>query len=520
MNFAKLIIFQPDQPTQEFEIQQDLVSIGRALDNTIVLEADSNVSRYHAEIEKRGDVFYFIDLGSSNGTTLNDGPLDEARLRNEDLICLGGSTLIEFYESDFPWVAPNDKEQPQVQPTPVVESPLVQTPVQTPPLPPTPAASSNATEPVKKIPLAFVVGGVVGGIVLVAVAALVISSLVSPGCKPTARIVNPRSGTTIQELTTLRVEVENPKCINQLIYLIDGRTFVSVKAPPYEVELDPAGLSNVGPGTHNLSVTIEDKDGKQILQAGSVRIGFETRTATESAATAPEASSSPEVSSSPAETNAISENELRELCVRFAKEFTSSKTNYRYDPEFLRQVQMRTSEYARQGFSQRARAFRDPINRNFIDQRDLDEPLGYVLAMSRSGFVLSSDSSDNGQGLWQMSQSFAERVGYNGLCGTETLSDPKQDCAAQVAATYSKTLVTVVFEGDFLYGVACFSMNPQEAEAWAGQLPPDRADFWRIISRPEQRERVVRFFAAGIVGENPEKFNLPDRKLSSLYPKR
>jgi hypothetical protein len=185
-------------------------------------------------------------------------------------------------------------------------------------------------------------------------------------------------------------------------------------------------------------------------------------------------------------------------------------------------VQSRTSEYARPGFSERARPFRDVINANFIDGKNLDEPLGYVLAMSRSGFVLQPGQSASGQGLWQMNPSFVKSAGYSGPCGpVENISEPSQRCAALVAAAYAKALITSLFEGDFVYGVACFSMSPQEAGEWNTSLPPDRADFWKVIRRPEQRDRVVRFFAAGIVGENPEKFNLSqDRKLSNLYPKK
>jgi hypothetical protein len=318
--------------------------------------------------------------------------------------------------------------------------------------------------------------------------------------------------------------VEDQQCIDRLIYQIDGRKLMSAENPPYEVTLDPRGLQDLDSGTHNLSVTVEDKAGNKVQQSGAVVISFETARVTpaESSGSASE-SAATDAATTP-DTGTVSLNDVRELCIQLAKEFRSSKTSYRYDTDFLTQVQSRTSEYARQGFFERAQRFRDVINMNFIDQKNLDDPLGYVLAMSRSGFVVPAGqgrSDDSDQGLWKMSQSFAERVGYNGLCGTETISDPSQRCAALVAASYAKALVTVAFEGDFVYAVACFSMSPKEASAWATKLPPERSDFWNVIRSPEQRDRVVRFFAAGIVAENPEKFNLPqDRKLSSLYPKK
>ena len=103
MSFAKLVIIQPGHASRELKVEDGLVTIGRALDNSIALEDDSNVSRYHAEIERREDKFWLIELGSSNGTTLNDRAVDSDRqLEDGDLICLGGSTMIEFHLSDTP----------------------------------------------------------------------------------------------------------------------------------------------------------------------------------------------------------------------------------------------------------------------------------------------------------------------------------------------------------------------------------------------------------------------------------
>ena len=56
---------------REIRIGEDLTTIGRASDNTISFAEDSNISRYHVEIENRGGGFYLIELGSSNGTTVD-----------------------------------------------------------------------------------------------------------------------------------------------------------------------------------------------------------------------------------------------------------------------------------------------------------------------------------------------------------------------------------------------------------------------------------------------------------------
>ena len=70
-----------------------VVEIGRALSNTIVIEADS-VSRQHARLYSEGDGHWVEDLGSTNGTLVGgeriEGP---KRLEHGDLIKIGGVVL-------------------------------------------------------------------------------------------------------------------------------------------------------------------------------------------------------------------------------------------------------------------------------------------------------------------------------------------------------------------------------------------------------------------------------------------
>ena len=82
---------------REFELGDRLVTAGRSSDNDISFVADSNVSRYHVEIEPRGSEYWLIDLNSSNGTTVNGEKLSGERLLADgDKILLGGSAEIEF----------------------------------------------------------------------------------------------------------------------------------------------------------------------------------------------------------------------------------------------------------------------------------------------------------------------------------------------------------------------------------------------------------------------------------------
>jgi len=66
--------------------------IGRVLENDVCLQ-DAKVSRYHAEIVRTRQGYLFRDLGSSNGSYLQDARISETLLGNGDTVRIGKSTL-------------------------------------------------------------------------------------------------------------------------------------------------------------------------------------------------------------------------------------------------------------------------------------------------------------------------------------------------------------------------------------------------------------------------------------------
>lgn len=68
--------------------------LGRGSENTIVLENDS-VSRRHCRIEKRGRNYFVVDLGSTNGSYVNDELVSEMQLRRGDQVKVG-DTIVKF----------------------------------------------------------------------------------------------------------------------------------------------------------------------------------------------------------------------------------------------------------------------------------------------------------------------------------------------------------------------------------------------------------------------------------------
>jgi serine phosphatase RsbU (regulator of sigma subunit)/pSer/pThr/pTyr-binding forkhead associated (FHA) protein len=85
-------------PPEGTSVRQDLgggtVRIGRAHACNVLLK-DLNVSRLHAEIVRRPDGFYVIDLGGKNGTFVNEERITEPTLlRPGDRVRVGTTTLI------------------------------------------------------------------------------------------------------------------------------------------------------------------------------------------------------------------------------------------------------------------------------------------------------------------------------------------------------------------------------------------------------------------------------------------
>jgi len=71
--------------------------IGRLPECAVAL-SDSQVSRHHAEIRPSGPGYRVVDLGSTNGTLVNDVVVQEQELHDGDVIVIG-STEIRYEES-------------------------------------------------------------------------------------------------------------------------------------------------------------------------------------------------------------------------------------------------------------------------------------------------------------------------------------------------------------------------------------------------------------------------------------
>ncbi len=485
---------------KELTIGEDITSFGRTAQNTVSFPDNSNISRNHAEIAFKNGKFVLNDLGSSNGTTVNGQKIEgETDQNTGDFITLGNSVVVEFGLDEETY---ENAEQ-------AIEAESVEE-----------AKTADEAGKSSKLPVILGVTGLVCGLAVVfAVAAVYVgfSGGTDSKCDATARIVRPLNGEILSQETDIKVDVTNGACVSVVHVMLNGKSIADLNIEPYEAQIDPKNYPELADGgLYALQLVLEDAQGNKIPQTREIALQFETKeVATPTPKTGPSETPTPTVTQQGKQITLI---DVQKMTAAVVGKFTGGNFKYNIsNPEFLKEVQKKTGEYSSEGYFGRATNYKDFINQAFVRDKGLDASLPYLLAMSRSKF--NPEKQADGEGLWRMSSDFAAANTYNVVCGTGNLSDPTQDCAAKVTALYMEDLVIKTFDFDIVFAVASFGKTPQEANIWKAGLPADRSDFWKVITDSAQREQVVRFFAAAIVAENPNKFGLKkDRPISELYP--
>jgi signal transduction histidine kinase len=101
----RLIVIKGADQGKQFELDESVLSIGRDSTSKLRLH-DTEISRRHAEIQRTPEGYRIVDVGSANGTFVNDAQIKEVALQPGDRIQVGQSMLI--YSAGRRGVGPSD----------------------------------------------------------------------------------------------------------------------------------------------------------------------------------------------------------------------------------------------------------------------------------------------------------------------------------------------------------------------------------------------------------------------------
>jgi pSer/pThr/pTyr-binding forkhead associated (FHA) protein len=90
---ATVTLHLDDGSNRTYQLREGANVVGRGQDAQFRLP-DTGVSRRHLEIRWDGQVALLSDLNSTNGTTVNNAPVQEWQLADGDVIRLGHSEIV------------------------------------------------------------------------------------------------------------------------------------------------------------------------------------------------------------------------------------------------------------------------------------------------------------------------------------------------------------------------------------------------------------------------------------------
>ncbi|MBE9515511.1 MAG: FHA domain-containing protein [Proteobacteria bacterium] len=96
---AKLILKFNNEVIDHIDLEQGDMKIGRKATNEIFID-NLSVSGEHANFFTIGDDSFVQDLGSTNGTFVNNKRITKHHLKNGDVITVGKHTMVYFTEED------------------------------------------------------------------------------------------------------------------------------------------------------------------------------------------------------------------------------------------------------------------------------------------------------------------------------------------------------------------------------------------------------------------------------------
>ena len=99
----KLLLKFSGMVLKDIPLDKPLTTIGRKMDNDVVID-NLSVSGHHARVLEESGTYFIEDTGSTNGTFLNDTKIAKQRLQSGDQIRVGKHILV--YEDETATVQP------------------------------------------------------------------------------------------------------------------------------------------------------------------------------------------------------------------------------------------------------------------------------------------------------------------------------------------------------------------------------------------------------------------------------
>lgn len=89
----RLLVIQGADEGKQFELAEEVISVGRDASNHIRLH-DTEISRRHAEFRQTPEGYNLVDIGSANGTFVNNKKIEVVPLQAGDHVAFGQTLLV------------------------------------------------------------------------------------------------------------------------------------------------------------------------------------------------------------------------------------------------------------------------------------------------------------------------------------------------------------------------------------------------------------------------------------------
>jgi pSer/pThr/pTyr-binding forkhead associated (FHA) protein len=475
-----ILTYPTPDGSEEIPLGDGRLSMGRGSEADLRF-ADDGLSRLHATVYREGDRVWVLDENSTNGTQVNGSPVSPSGtpLKNGDSIKIGHYTIIRVFVSE--------KEQA-----------------------PAPSSGASAGNPVavsSGAPASFPILPVA----LIAVAFLVIAaSAVFIGVKTLGK-----NDPVIAEKTPYEDERDFPED--------DVDSADKTPTPTPKTKQTPA--SNANDQTSDASSNLTETPQPNQKPPVALPVGKRYQQMTE-------------------------EEKSRYVEARSEKvaRLIGNRSGEAIPPEAVARIKSFVNGYAsrantgrlsgcRFGDNLQATLERASKNAPFIvrafNEQGIDPQIGLYLAMIESEHCVCLQSPTGPLGMFQFTKATGENYGLKTIKGASP-SNPDERCepepAAHAAAKYMKFLTGRYGTGPLSVPLAIGSYNSGEGglstnlktalESQGGQ----ERSFWTLIANSEKLAKqfqmenikyVPKFFAAAIVGENPQDFSVDMQPLST-----